>query len=440
MLGYAQEQRSLTRDQKQAVGLLSIGTFLEYFDLMLYIHMAVLLNDLFFPKSDYYTHSLLSAFSFCSTFIFRPIGALIFGWIGDNIGRKATVVITTFLMAVSCILIAVIPTYAEIGFTAALVFTLCRVIQGMSSMGEKVGAELYLTEITSPPIQYPVVSMISGFCTLGTSCALGVASLILSLGINWRIIFVIGAIVALVGTVARRKLRETPDFVNAKLRLKKAMIEANKDPEILKNNIVWNEKVNKKTAFAIFLINCAWPICFYFVYIHCSDILKHSFNYSPEQIINHNFIVSLAEIVSFFILLYLSYKIHPLKILKFVSIIFLVFVLTCPFLLMFYIKTPFALMCIQSFLVAFAPGVEPAAAIFFKHLPIFKRFTYSTFMYATARALIYAITSFGMIYLIKLFNHWGLLIVMLPVSFGYIFGINHFKKLEIAAGNYLQKV
>ncbi|WP_052454710.1 hypothetical protein [Rickettsia hoogstraalii] len=91
-------------------------------------------------------------------------------------------------------------------------------------------------------------------------------------------------------------------------------------------------------------------------------------------------------------------------------------------------------------LVAFAPGVEPAAAIFFKHLPIFKRFTYSTFMYAAARALIYAITSFGMIYLIKLFNHWGLLIVMLPVSLGYIFGINHFRGLEIVAGNYPQKV
>ncbi|KJV80426.1 sugar (and other) transporter family protein [Rickettsia hoogstraalii str. RCCE3] len=402
--------------------------------------MAVLLNELFSPKSDPYTHSLLAAFSFCATFVFRPVGALIFGWIGDNIGRKTTIIITTFLMALSCLLIAVVPTYAEIGFTAALIFTLCRIVQGMSSMGEKVGAELYLTEITAPPIQYPIVSLIAGFSTFGTSCALGVASLILSLGINWRIIFVIGAVVALVGTVARKQLRETPEFVNAKLRLTKAMIEINKDPEILKTSVVWNEKVNKKTAFAIFLINCVWPICFYFVYVHCSDILKHSFNYNPEQIINHNFIVSLSELASFFVLLYLSYKIHPLKILKFVSIMFLVFVLICPYLLIFCVKTPFTLLCIQSFLVAFAPGVEPAAAIFFKHLPIFKRFTYSTFMYAAARALIYAITSFGMIYLIKLFNHWGLLIVMLPVSLGYIFGINHFRGLEIVAGNYPQKV
>ncbi len=88
---------SLSRQQKEAVGLLQIGTFLEYFDLMLYVHMAVLLNELFFPKTDPHTAALLSAFAFCSTYVLRPFGALIFGWIGDNIGRKSTVVITTIM-------------------------------------------------------------------------------------------------------------------------------------------------------------------------------------------------------------------------------------------------------------------------------------------------------------------------------------------------------
>jgi hypothetical protein len=72
-------QRSLTKEQKQAVGLLSIGTMLEYFDLMLYVHMAVLLNELFFPKTDPFTASLLSALAFCSSYILRPFAALIFG-------------------------------------------------------------------------------------------------------------------------------------------------------------------------------------------------------------------------------------------------------------------------------------------------------------------------------------------------------------------------
>ncbi|WPX99148.1 MFS transporter N-terminal domain protein [Candidatus Megaera polyxenophila] len=64
---------------------------------MLYVHMAVLLNELFFPKTDPFTASLLAAFGFCSTYLLRPFGALIFGYIGDNIGRKATVIITTML-------------------------------------------------------------------------------------------------------------------------------------------------------------------------------------------------------------------------------------------------------------------------------------------------------------------------------------------------------
>ena len=137
------EQTSLTKDQKQAVGLLSIGTFLEYFDLMIYVHMAVLLNELFFPKTDSFTSSLLSAFSFSITFIFRPFGAFIFGYIGDNYGRKFTVIITTMLMAVTCIVMAISPTYAEIGITASVIITLCRIVQGISSMGEKIGAEIY---------------------------------------------------------------------------------------------------------------------------------------------------------------------------------------------------------------------------------------------------------------------------------------------------------
>ncbi len=82
MLGYEKEQRSLTSDQKEATGILSTATFLEYFDLMLYVHLAVLLNELFFPKCDSSAASLLSAFTFCYTFILRPLGAYVFGRIG----------------------------------------------------------------------------------------------------------------------------------------------------------------------------------------------------------------------------------------------------------------------------------------------------------------------------------------------------------------------
>ena len=221
------EQQKLTREQKEAVGLLSIGTFLEYFDLMLYVHMAVLLNELFFPKTDLFTASLLSAFAFCSVFVLRPFGALIFGYIGDKIGRKATVVITNFLMSISCIIMATLPTYEQIGITAAWLVTICRMLQGLSSMGEIVGAEIYLTEFIKPPKQYPMVMLIAIASMLGGTAALGMAFVATKFEFNWRIAFWVGAGIAVVGGVARTALKETTDFADAKRRLKAILTKTN---------------------------------------------------------------------------------------------------------------------------------------------------------------------------------------------------------------------
>lgn len=432
------EQKSLTREQKEAVGLLSIGTFLEYFDLMLYVHMAVLLNELFFPKTDPDTASILSAFAFCSTFVFRPFGALIFGWLGDNISRKATVVITTALMAFSCILMANLPTYSQIGIAASWLITICRILQGMSSVGEIVGAELYLTEITTPPIQYPIVSFIAIFSVVGTVAALAVASLFTSFGLNWRIAFWIGAAIAMVGAVARTALRETPEFADAKRRLQKRVDQTYINSKVLENDPILNEKANKKTTLYLFLVNCAWPACFYFAYVHCGNILKSSFGYNAESVIHHNLIISIIQLVGLITISLLSYKIYPLKILKTKLAIFSIGILACPYLLQ-NTHSPAYVFIIQSFIVLFAVDTVPAVSIFFKYFPVFKRFTYSSLIYAISRALMYIITSFGIIYLTKYFGHYGLLIVIIPLNVGCVLGINHFENLEKEAGNYPQK-
>ncbi|MCX7342822.1 MAG: MFS transporter [Proteobacteria bacterium] len=287
---------NLKREQKEAIGLLQIGTFLEYFDLMLYVHMAVLLNELFFPKADPHTAALLSAFAFSSTYILRPFGALIFGYIGDTIGRKPTIVITTMMMAFSCIVMASLPTYAQIGVTASWVITICRVIQGLSTMGEIVGAEIYLTEITKPPIRYPIVASTSIFVSFGSFFALFIATLATSCVFNWRIAFWMGACVAVLGTFARTRLRETQDFICAKKR--KIHTKENVSSNELENQQylnktchLWKEKVRKRTIMALFLLQCGWPVSFAFVYIYCSNILKNVFFLTPEQIIKHNMMV-----------------------------------------------------------------------------------------------------------------------------------------------------
>ncbi len=430
----------LSKEQKHATSLLSIGTFLEYFDLMLYVHMAVLLNEIFFPKTDAHTAALLSAFAFCSTFVFRPLGALFFGWLGDHIGRKTTVIITTFMMAFSCLVMANLPTYEQIGVAAAWLVTICRIIQGMSSMGEIMGAQIYMLESTRPPIQYSVVAAIMVFCNLGGTFALAVAALVTSYGMNWRNAFWIGAIVALTGMVARTSLRESSEFADAKKQLKNSLkIAQNKEKVDLDNidNSLLQEKVSVKTALAYFLMECTWPVSFYFTYSHCANILKNTYGFSPEQVIQQNFIVSTVNLVGYIILTFLCYRIYPLVILRFRLKVFWLFLILCPYLLD-HTSSPFEILLIQSFFIIFRPDAFPAIPILIKYFPVFKRFTYASWLFALSRALMHVVTSFGLVYLVQYWGNWGLWVIMIPVSVGFLFGLLHFEKLEQVVGSHLQ--
>ncbi|MCC8371250.1 MAG: MFS transporter [Rickettsia endosymbiont of Pseudomimeciton antennatum] len=427
-------QTSLTREQKEAVGLLSIGTFLEYFDLMLYVHMAGLLNELFFEPSDPHTTSLMMAFAFCTTFIFRPIGAVIFGWLGDNIGRKLTVIITTFMMAVSCLVMANLPTYAQIGSAAAWIVTICRAIQGISSMGEMAGAQLYLTETIKPPAQYASVGLMWAFGSLGKLGALGIASLVTSYAFNWRFAFWLGAAVALVGSVARTTLRETPEFADAKRRIKKVFEKTNTDTASLTNHPILQEKVNKKTLIAFFLLQCISPVCFYFTYIYCANILKTSFGYTISEVIHHNFIVCIVEFLTLLILCYLSLKIYPLLILRIILITCAIFIIFCPYLLN-NITAPYQLFLIQFFIILLVECLAPALSILYKSFPVFKRFTCVNMTFAISRALMYVVTSFGFVYLYDHFGHWGLWVIMVPIIIGFAYGLLYFEKLAKECGD-----
>jgi len=432
---------SLRREQKEAIGLLQVGTFLEYFDLMLYVHMAVLLNDLFFPKTDPHTAALLTAFAFCSTYVLRPFGALLFGYIGDHIGRKTTVVMTTTMMALSCLMMANLPTYSQIGIAASWIVTGCRIVQGLSSMGEVIGAEIYLAELIKVPERYFAVAMISLSTALGPAFALGIASLVTTKGFNWRLAFWIGACIAFVGAMARTRLRETPEFADMKRRMKRTLKDEDphntgKVAELLKStNPIWKEKANKKTLLASFLVQSGWPVFFYFVYIYCGNVLKTKFGYTPEQIIHQNFYVSLVQVSTVILSLILVMKTYPLTILKTKFCIISCMVFFLPFLLE-RASSPNEVFFLQAFCIFFALSPVPASPILFIYLPILKRFTCDSFVYACSRALIYFITAFGLVYLTEPFGHFGLWFIMIPACIGYIWGVQYFDKLERERNDY----
>ena len=417
---------SLTSQQKEAIGLLQIGTFLEYFDLMLYVHMAVLLNELFFPKTDPYTAALLSAFAFCSTWVLRPFGALIFGYIGDKMGRKPTIIITTMMMAMSCIIMANLPTYEQIGITAAWAVTLCRIIQGLSSMGEIVGANIYLTEITKPPLRYVVVALTDTASSLGGMVALFIAALATSIQFNWRMAFWIGSVIAIAGTMARTRLRETPDFIFFKnLKSKKNQAEVKLSGE--RSGFEFQSKAAPGLLFYYFMMSCASPLCFFITYFYCPGVLKNTFGYSTEQCIQQSFIISIFAMFSLTIAAFCSFKIHPLSILKFKFWVFFSFMFILPYLLT---QSAYTVFVVQFMTIVFGLAITPAYPILYKHIPVLKRFTNASVIYAVSRAVTYVITSFGVIYVTNLFSHYALWVIMIPISVGFYVGVRYFEKLE----------
>ncbi len=356
----------LSRQQKEAVFLLSIGTFLEYFDLTLYVHMAILLNDLFFPQNDPLTAELFATVTFCATFMLRPVGGFFIGRIGDIMGRKSTVIMTTFIMAICCIVIANTPTYAEIGIAASIMIIICRSLQGFTSMGEKVGALLYLAETMKQPHKYIYCWIIQIQSELGGTFALIIASLSISCGLNWRVAFWVGAVMT--------RLRETPEFVSYKLRLKKQM-EANKqNPKILENLYPYKEKINNKAVLAYFFICFIGPACFYVTYVYIASFMKESLGLSPEEIINQNLKVSILTVLGMFTTVYLVKKYHPVKIAYSYIILFSICLPFIPFAFD-YVTDSFTLSCLQ--FIIYLPtlcmsGMEVAC---FKHFSVAKRFT-----------------------------------------------------------------
>ena len=135
--------------------------------------------------------------------------------------------------------------------------------------------------------------------------------------------------------------------------------------------------------------------------------------------------MSIIALLGYVVLTYLCYRIHPLKILRVKIMIFFPFMLLTPYLLN-YINTPFELFFIQAFYVLFVLSTNPATSVFYTRIPIFKRFTYGSFIYALSRALMHITTSLGLVYLTRYLGNWGILIIMLPMCIGFAFGVEHF--------------
>ncbi len=418
-------QNKLTKEQLSTVTLLSVGSLLEHFDRMLYIHIGVVLNELFFPQTDPLVKAFIPAFAFCSSYFLTPLGALFFGYIGDAFGRKSTIVISSLLMAICCLTVAFLPTYKQIGITATVVLTFCRMIQGMSGISEITGVEIYLTESVKPPVQYTIVALIPMFQRFGSILALSIASLFINTRIlpealikdGWRIAFLIGALIGAVGGIARSSLKEASEFADGQRLLKKQYKEI---PHI---------SVSLSTSIAYFFIYCSRPLCFYFIFVHCSGILKNTFHMSTAQVISNNLLPTTLNTLSSLLTALLSYTTPPLKIVKIRATVFLLLVVLFPIVVKIW-HSPNTVLLIQCLLAIFRFEYIPGVPIFLKYFPMLKRFRYASVLRTLAETLTYVITSFSLVIFTRQFGNNGILLILLPIGACFAWSLRHFEKKE----------
>jgi MHS family proline/betaine transporter-like MFS transporter len=197
----------------------AIGNVLEWYDFGLFGYFAAVIAAEFFPGEDQ-TAALLETFGvFATGFLMRPLGGVLFGLVGDRLGRKRALELSVLLMAVSTTLLGLLPGYATIGLAAPVLLTILRMIQGLSVGGEYIGSIAFLTE-HAPPNRRALYGSWSGVTVvLGTLLGSAVAALAtVSLtpaqlhAWGWRVAFISGLVLGVVGLWLRMGVAESPDF------------------------------------------------------------------------------------------------------------------------------------------------------------------------------------------------------------------------------------
>lgn len=196
------------------------GNSLEWFDFILYAYFAPIFSILFFPSSNPYL-SLLSTFGvFATGFFIRPVGGLILGRYGDNFGRRKALIASVTIMTLATLLIALLPTFSQVGIWAPIFLILLRLIQGIAVGGELTGSATYLIEhadinrrgfIGSLILSTAFMGMLVGSAATTTIGAVMTKPLLVSMG--WRLAYLLGGLLGVFGIYLRFKSQETPQFL-----------------------------------------------------------------------------------------------------------------------------------------------------------------------------------------------------------------------------------
>ena len=201
----------------------SAGTMIEWYDFYIFGSLASVMAGLFFPKENPTAAFLLTLATFATGFAVRPFGAIVFGRVGDRVGRKYAFLVTLLIMGGATFLIGVLPTYEQVGMLAPIILVLLRLLQGLALGGEYGGAAVYVAEHVPDKKRGFYTSFIQTTATLGLFVSLGVILIVRTSMTEadfktwgWRIPFLLSILLVGMSVYIRMRLKESPLFTQLK--------------------------------------------------------------------------------------------------------------------------------------------------------------------------------------------------------------------------------
>lgn len=284
----------------------SIGNVLEWYEYTLYAYFATVIRDLFFPVGNKYVSMIMTFATFAIGLAARPIGGIIFGYIGDKYSRKKMLVLTMLLMSIPTLCIGLLPTYSQIGIMAPICLITLRIIQGVALGGEFGASCVYLYELVPQNKRGFFGCMALTGVGLGlvlSSCTIFLVEIFASketiYSFAWRIPFFISVFGAMIGFYMRKSLLETKDFIIAK---QNSMLIGNPFMEMVKNH--------KSTLLQLFSIFMTTQVSFFIVFIFGKTMMIEFLHYDNHVAGKFNLFTVMSYTVSTIFFGYLSDKIN----------------------------------------------------------------------------------------------------------------------------------
>ncbi len=215
--------RPMTAEEKKVIFASSLGTVFEWYDFYLYGSLAAIIAKQFFSGLDPAAAFIFALLAFAAGFIVRPFGALVFGRLGDMIGRKYTFLVTILLMGLSTFIVGILPTYASIGVAAPIILIVLRMLQGLALGGEYGGAATYVAEHAPNGRRGAYTAWIQTTATLGLFLSLmvilGTRTIIGEAAFadwGWRVPFIVSILLLAISVWIRMTMNESPAFQKMK--------------------------------------------------------------------------------------------------------------------------------------------------------------------------------------------------------------------------------